>query len=331
MLRLTGYELGKILKRKIVFAAFALLAVLGGMLYLGDGPQSVISRLPDGTYIGGAEAIAYDKGIAEKYEGVLTEEKVQDILKTYAPGAPDGGFWTINSIYNAIQDSFGNIDGSYNGLTVEEAFPDYRGEEPLRLGQDSGGLPLCPSGGGSLRAGDAPFVSGGLWLYGRGEQYSDQSLGSFKGSAVLYELPGGCGKLHPSVAGGNTASDRGNAAPFGSAAHALFDPDGGPGLIRAARFGLSGPYSKRGSGTDALLVLSVGMDADIPEAPWREAFLYLASGSFGGGSDSVCLLGGTEDFRPASGVLSWPEWTIKYNLLPENSYIDFLSNFSYTM
>ena len=100
MLRLTGYELGKILKRKIVFAAFALLAVLGGMLYLGDGPQSVISRLPDGTYIGGAEAIAYDKGIAEKYEGVLTEEKVQDILKTYAPGAPDGGFWTINSIYN---------------------------------------------------------------------------------------------------------------------------------------------------------------------------------------------------------------------------------------
>ena len=68
MLRLTGYELGKILKRKIVFAAFALLAVLGGMLYLGDGPQSVISRLPDGTYIGGAEAVAYDKGIAEKYE-----------------------------------------------------------------------------------------------------------------------------------------------------------------------------------------------------------------------------------------------------------------------
>ena len=138
MLRLTGYELGKILKRKIVFAAFALLAVLGGMLYLGDGPQSVISRLPDGTYIGGAEAIAYDKGIAEKYEGVLTEEKVQDILKTYAPGAPDGGFWTINSIYNAIQDSFGNIDGSYNGLTVEEAFPDYRGEEPLWLGYTDG-------------------------------------------------------------------------------------------------------------------------------------------------------------------------------------------------
>ena len=81
MLRLTGYELGKILKRKIVFAAFALLAVLGGMLYLGDGPQSVISRLPDGTYIGGAEAIAYDKGIAEKYEGVLTEERSRTFLR----------------------------------------------------------------------------------------------------------------------------------------------------------------------------------------------------------------------------------------------------------
>ena len=58
MIRLIGFEFGKILKRKIVFAAFAMLAVFGIMLYMGDGPQGVISRLPDGTYIGGGEAIA---------------------------------------------------------------------------------------------------------------------------------------------------------------------------------------------------------------------------------------------------------------------------------
>ena len=76
--------------------------------------------------------------VAAEYEGELTEEKIQDILERYAPGTPDGGFWTINSTYNTVQNSFGNMDGSYNGLTVEEAFPDYQGEKPLLLGYSSG-------------------------------------------------------------------------------------------------------------------------------------------------------------------------------------------------
>ena len=138
MIRLIGFEFGKILKRKIVLAAFIMLAVFGIMLYMGDGPQGVISRLPDGTYIGGGEAIAYDKQVAAEYEGILTEEKARSILERFAPGTQDGGLWTVNSIYNAVQHFFGNLDGSWNGLTVEEAFPDYQGEEPLILGYTDG-------------------------------------------------------------------------------------------------------------------------------------------------------------------------------------------------
>ncbi len=138
MIRLIGYEFGKIVRRKIVYAALGALAVFSLMLYMGNGPQSAISRLPDGTYIGGGEAVAYDKEVAAEYEGELTEEKIQDILERYAPGTSDGGFWTINSTYNTVQNSFGNMDGSYNGLTVEEAFPDYQGEKPLLLGYSSG-------------------------------------------------------------------------------------------------------------------------------------------------------------------------------------------------
>ena len=138
MSRLIGFEFGKILKRKIVLAAFIMLAVFGIMLYMGDGPQGVISRLPDGTYIGGKEAIAYDKQVAAEYEGILTVEKARSILERFAPGTPDGGLWTINSIYRAVQNFFGNLDGSWNGLTVEEAFPDYQGEKPLILGYTDG-------------------------------------------------------------------------------------------------------------------------------------------------------------------------------------------------
>lgn len=138
MIRLIGFEFGKIVKRRVVLASLAVLVILGLMLYMGNGPQGVICRLPDGEYIGGGEAVAYEKKVAAEYEGVLTEEKAQRILEQYAPEAPDGGVWTVNSTYNTIQSWFGNRDGSYNGLTVEEAFPDYEGEEPLILGYADG-------------------------------------------------------------------------------------------------------------------------------------------------------------------------------------------------
>ena len=76
--------------------------------------------------------------MAAEYEGILTEEKARSILERFAPGTQDGGLWTVNSIYNAVQHFFGNLDGSWNGLTVEEAFPDYQGEEPLILGYTDG-------------------------------------------------------------------------------------------------------------------------------------------------------------------------------------------------
>lgn len=140
MIRLIGYEFGKIVKRRIVLVSLAFLTVLAAMLYMENGPQSVICLMPDGRYLGGREAIVWEKQMASEYKGDLTEEKVREILEKYTPDAEDEmrGVWTVNAVYNAIQHSFGNLDGSYNGLNVEEAFPDYEGETSLRLGYSEG-------------------------------------------------------------------------------------------------------------------------------------------------------------------------------------------------
>lgn len=62
------------------------------------------------------------------------------ILEQYTPDAEDEmrGVWVVNAVYNTVQHSFGNLDGSYNGLTVKEAFPDCEGENGLILGYTEG-------------------------------------------------------------------------------------------------------------------------------------------------------------------------------------------------
>lgn len=138
MARLIGFEFGKLVKRKIVAAALILLGIYGVMLYMGNGPQSEMVRLPDGTYLVGREAAAYDRQVAEAFAGPLTQERAAAVLEQYRPDAADGGFWIVNNIYDSVQQFFGNIDGTYNGATVAEAFPAYRDEKPLMLGYNAG-------------------------------------------------------------------------------------------------------------------------------------------------------------------------------------------------
>ncbi len=128
MMRMIGFEFGKILHRKIVYAAILMVAVLGIAMYAGRGPQSQIAR-KDGVYVEGTQAIAYNRQVAEKYRGELTEERVKEILEEYAPGTEDGGFWIINDAYNTMVRFFGDSAGRY--LSGGCPLPDYRDDRPL--------------------------------------------------------------------------------------------------------------------------------------------------------------------------------------------------------
>lgn len=131
MTQMIGFEFGKIFHKKIVYAAMLFVAAMAIAMYTGRGVGAEIVLGPDGAYLEGKEALAYDKEIAARYAGPVTEEKVQEILNAFAPQAPDAAFWIVNNTYNTFSTHWAEMDGSWNGMTVREAFPAYQGEEDL--------------------------------------------------------------------------------------------------------------------------------------------------------------------------------------------------------
>lgn len=137
MRELIGFELCKLLKKKIVYAGLTLFAVFGVMMYNGWGPSTVMVRLPEGRYIQGREAIQYNQELMKQYEGELTDEKVQEILNTYAPGRWDGSFWTINFAFDSVK-AAAATDGTWDGTRVQSFLPAYQDEKPLQFAYSEG-------------------------------------------------------------------------------------------------------------------------------------------------------------------------------------------------
>ncbi len=146
MIRLIRFEFEKIFNRKTVYAAIAFIAIMGGAICTGRGARGQIVLNSDGSYLEGREAIERDKEIAAEYEGILTEEKVEEILETYRPDTEDGGFWLVNNIYNTLSSHWGEADGSYDGRDILSAFPDYRDDRPMVLGYNEGWLGFLETG-----------------------------------------------------------------------------------------------------------------------------------------------------------------------------------------
>ncbi|MEH2953560.1 ABC transporter permease subunit [Candidatus Merdisoma sp. JLR.KK011] len=146
MMRLIRFEFEKIVNKKIVYAVIAFILIMGCAMCTGRGAGAQIVRKPDGSYLEGREAVRYDKEIAAEYEGVLTEEKVEEILKTYSPNAEDGSFWGINNIYNSLVSHWGEMDGTYDGTDVLSEFPNYRDDRPMVLGYNEGWLSFLETG-----------------------------------------------------------------------------------------------------------------------------------------------------------------------------------------
>ena len=133
MIRLIRFEFEKIFNRKTVYAAIAFIAIMGGAICTGRGAGGQIVLNSDGSYLEGREAIERDKEIAAEYEGILTEEKVEEILETYRPDTEDGGFWLVNNIYNTLSSHWGEADGSYDGRDILSRSEERRVGKECRL------------------------------------------------------------------------------------------------------------------------------------------------------------------------------------------------------
>lgn len=140
MTQMIGFEFGKIFKRKIVYIAILCMTLLGIAMFQGRGIETEIAMLPDGTYIEGRDAVAYDIEVASRYQGELTEEKIQNILEEFSPHTKDAAFWLINTTYGTVVELWGENDGSYNGAGVRDAFPEYKDEKGMVWNYNKGWL-----------------------------------------------------------------------------------------------------------------------------------------------------------------------------------------------
>ena len=139
MNKLIQFELRKIFARRltqIAVTALLLLSVFMGFttyrnMYAFDG----ISE--DGT---GRKAVEIDKNIAEKYAGILTDEKVQQMMTDFKPTQDLHGMNAAYLYRNAMQAAlfrrFSDLDGNWNGLRVSDVF----GEEEIKIGYTYGWL-----------------------------------------------------------------------------------------------------------------------------------------------------------------------------------------------
>ena len=71
-------------------------------------------------------AVEIDKEIAAKYEGVLTDEKVQQMMNDFAAQTNLHGMNAAYLYHNALQSAvftrFSDMNGNWNGVRVSDAF-----------------------------------------------------------------------------------------------------------------------------------------------------------------------------------------------------------------
>ncbi len=88
----------------------------------------------------GREAVQIDRSIAAQYEGILTDEKVSEMLSDFKFTGDLHGmnakYLYHNAMQSAVSARFADVDGNWNGLKVSDVF----GEEEIRIGYNSGWL-----------------------------------------------------------------------------------------------------------------------------------------------------------------------------------------------
>lgn len=139
MKKLIQFELRKIFSKRLTQAALAALLLLSILLgfsayqsmYAFDGKSR------EGT---GRTAVEIDQAIAEKYEGMLTDEKVQQMMTEFKPTQDLHGMNPAYLYQNALQSAlffrFSDLNGGWNGRSVSDVF----GKEEIKIGYTCGWL-----------------------------------------------------------------------------------------------------------------------------------------------------------------------------------------------
>lgn len=120
------YELKKIFSRKIVWVGILVILFFNIANYSSMGISD----------------ISYEQEIADRYKGILDDEKVQQMLADFMPSKEELEMWKgvpvsyigMNSMQQAVHFYFANADGTWNGKTVKDVFGDQR----IQVGYHSG-------------------------------------------------------------------------------------------------------------------------------------------------------------------------------------------------
>ena len=139
MTKLIRFELRKIFSKRLTQIALILIllfsVILGFSSYQNKYAFDGISK--EGT---GKVAVEIDKEIAAKYEGILTDEKVQQMMSDFASKTDLHGMNAAYLYHNAMQSAaftrFSDMNGNWNGSGVSDVFD---GEE-IRIGYVDGWL-----------------------------------------------------------------------------------------------------------------------------------------------------------------------------------------------
>ena len=129
---LIRFELEKLFRKKIVYVTLAIFGVVYAFMMYSWIFGSEWAVTPEGKWLYGEEAAAYNEDITLRYQGPLTDEKVQEILREFPRLGEATTGDVSNHVYYPVATLFAQSDGSWNGKTVSQVFPDF--EEPPMLG-----------------------------------------------------------------------------------------------------------------------------------------------------------------------------------------------------
>ncbi len=139
MKKLILFELRKILGKKLsVISVIAVLLL--SALFAFSTYRNMYAFDGVGSEGSGKTAVRIDKSIAAGYEGILTDDKVIQMMSDFKPihdlHGMNAKYLYSNAMQSAVFARFSDMDGNWNGLSVSDVF----GNEEIKIGFINGWL-----------------------------------------------------------------------------------------------------------------------------------------------------------------------------------------------
>lgn len=142
MKKLIYFELRKIFSKRLSMVTLIGILLFSALLSFSTYQNKYAFDQNAGEGSGKA-AVEIDKEIAAKYEGILTDEKMRQMMSDFAPTSDLHGLNAAYIYQNAMQSAafsrFSDLNGNWNGLSVSDVF----GNEEIKIGYPVRPQPLC--------------------------------------------------------------------------------------------------------------------------------------------------------------------------------------------